>query len=74
MPTQKFWLTRDDDGSTELWIEKPIRKHDVWMGKDPYIRGYLIDEFLFPNLKWSDEPIEVEINAPIEIEPKVKRY
>lgn len=44
-----------------LWIyeEKPIRRRDIWES----INGdyYELPNKLFPNLKWEDEPIKVEL-------------
>lgn len=64
-----MWVARNEDGSLHLWIlsGKPTRhsgKHlsnnmGVW--KFSIDMGHKIPDEWFPNLKWTDEPLEVEL-------------
>ena len=69
----KLWVARDKNGFLFAYEDKPtrcdIRKE--WIGcffssmKNSY----------FPELKWEDEPIEVELRPAItDIEAKAKEY
>lgn len=62
-----MWIARDNNGSLRLHLDKPVRNGYVWH-TDNYFGSprsiTLQSNFegdLFPNLKWSDKPIEVEI-------------
>ena len=55
-----MWIARDEDQSLWLFEFKPFRKNHVWHSTDSDFMK-LSDFTLFPNLKWEDEPIEVEI-------------
>lgn len=66
MSTIKLWVARDKDGELNLYLAKPIRfnnsngwEKDCWDTDDEYLH---IDPSLFPNLKWEDEPFQVELN------------
>lgn len=68
-----MWVARDITNKLWLFIDKPIR--------DKYVLGYWgcenacecmeLDSKLFPDLKWEDEPIEVNListdNIDIEL-------
>lgn len=58
--TIKGWLARDKDDTLVLGRRCPerIMKTGTWMG---FAQCMKIDKELFPELKWDDEPIEVEI-------------
>lgn len=65
-----MWVARDQDGQLFLYISKPWRYSDgsydwsnAWNNNDPAIP---IDENLFPDLKWTDEPLKVELK---EVKP-----
>lgn len=58
-----MWVARDKNGTLTLWVnEYPKRKYGIWIAldEDDYeYWGVTIDNNLFPNLTWEDEPIEV---------------
>lgn len=63
-----MWLVRDKDGKLKLFAKvKPWRDYDCsdeeqhWITDEPTNTECLLDSSLFPELKWEDEPIEVEI-------------
>lgn len=60
---QSIWLARDEDGTLTLFPKKPIRVVSGWWDIDPEAETNFIyiDPTYFPNLKWEDEPIEVNI-------------
>lgn len=58
-----MWVTRDMKGygGVRLWKVKPKRGNYYWKtkgGSDDYLT---IDGMMFPNLKWEDEPLEIEL-------------
>lgn len=55
-----MWVARDKDGTLIMFHEKPIRRIDYWGPSDDN-EVFTITEGLFPNLKWEDEPLEVEL-------------
>lgn len=59
-PKIKGWLARDKDDTLFLGRRCPerIMKTGTWMG---FAQCMKIDKELFPELKWEDEPIEVEL-------------
>ena len=70
-PTIKGWVARDEDESLHLFRSCPKRKSrrgvfesapGVW-STDKYDMSWerVLDKELFPNFKWEDEPIEVEL-------------
>ena len=61
--SQSLWLARDKDGFLTLFKSKPERAHEEWVDFNPETEEQFIfiDNSLFPNLKWEDEPIEVNI-------------
>lgn len=63
-----MWVARDKDECLWLFIDKPIRsqKNDWWEvdTQNSLLRDddcLQIDEELFPDLSWEDEPIEVDL-------------
>lgn len=58
-----MWVARDKDGELVLYKGKPVRSHskDKWVSFGVNWENFTIDESLFPDLKWEDEPIEVEL-------------
>lgn len=61
-----MWIARDYNGALRLHFDKPKRQGYVWH-TDNYFgspRSITIQEPLdgnpYPNLKWTDNPIEVE--------------
>ena len=62
LPTIKGWVARDGSGSLYLYDTIPHRdaKYDWWhplAGRDQMV----IEKNYFPDLRWEDEPIEVEL-------------
>ncbi len=66
------WIARDADGGLYSYDEKPVRQtfDRMWLknlnlGYIDYKPSYMyleqLDPELYPELKWEDEPIEVEI-------------
>ena len=69
----KFWVARDKNGFLFAYKDKPKRcdNQKEWLGwflfsmKNSY----------FPELKWEDEPIEVEIRPAItDLDTKANEY
>ena len=58
-PKIKGWVARDKNGSITLYENKPYRDGDIWRGCS--WKPSMIYEHFFPNLKWEDECIEVEL-------------
>lgn len=59
-PKIKGWIARDEDGELYLYDTEPWRDENLWQGRGRN-EWELNDNNLFPNLKWEDEPIEVEL-------------
>ncbi len=55
-----LWLARDKDGELYLYFNRPERGETVWVAESGYMR---IDDNLFPNLTWGDEPKEITIES-----------
>jgi hypothetical protein len=56
-PKLGLWVARDEDKTLKLCTEKPDRFQTDWdICDDLYI---CLDEDLFPDLKWGDNPIEI---------------
>ena len=71
----KFWVAREKRGGLFLYETKPILDYDfgIWF-TDSDCTG-TISKNLFPELKWEDEPIEVELRPAItDLDTKAKEY
>ena len=63
----KGYLVRDKDDYAAIYSVKPIRGNNEWFdgnhpdnaNKSTCILSF--SEFMFPDLKWEDEPVKVEI-------------
>ena len=55
-----MYVARDKNGMLFLFKIKPVRMGDIWSW-DEY--SYVLDYDMFPNLKWEDEPLEVNLVA-----------
>ena len=63
----KGWLVRDKDDFTAIYKVKPVRGKTEWLdgthpsnsGESSYVLSF--SEFMFPEVTWENEPIEVEI-------------
>ena len=70
----KLWLARDWGGILDAYFNKPIRD-TVWKEWDSDKVSLIIDDSFFPELKWEDEPIEVELRPAItDTDTKAKEY
>ena len=63
-PKIKGWVARDKDGQLGVYDILPIRGNICWY---PQVRfeNWVLPENAFPDLKWEDEPIEVELTINI---------
>ena len=71
----KLWVAREKRGGLFLYKTKPILDCDfgIWFS-DLDCMG-TISKNLFPELKWEDEPIEVELRPAItDLEAKANEY
>lgn len=55
-----MYVARDKKGVLFLFKTKPVRIDDTWSW-DEY--SYVLDSDMFPNLKWEDEPLRVNLVA-----------
>ena len=69
----KLWVARDKNGFIFAYEDKPTR----WDNQKEWIGRLLssIKNSYFPELKWEDEPIEVELRPAItDLDTKAKEY
>ena len=69
----KLWVARDKNGFLFVYEDKPTRRDNQreWLGR---FLSSMKNSF-FPELKWEDEPIEVELRPAItDIEAKANEY
>lgn len=66
-----FYIARDKDGELYLYLGKPLRDYDEFIGDltkgSIVLTGYYFNKFSlnkndYAKLKWEDEPVEVFIN------------
>ncbi len=70
----KLWLARDFCGILYAYFNKPIRD-TVYKEWDSDKVSLSIDDSFFPELKWEDEPIVVELRPAItDLEAKAQEY
>ena len=70
----KLWVARDWVGMLYAYFNKPIRD-TFWKEWDSDKVSLNIDDLFFPELKWEDEPIEVEIRPTItDLDAKANEY
>ena len=70
----KLWVARDWGGMLYAYFNKPIRD-TVWKEWDSDEDSLSIDDSFFPELKWEDEPLEVELRTAItDLEAKAEEY
>ena len=70
----KLWVARDWGGILDAYFNKPIRD-TVWKEWDSDKVSLSIDDSFFPELKWEDEPIEVELRPTItDLDTKAEEY
>lgn len=53
------WVARECFAGDLIFFhgDKPVRVGSCWNGR----KAWHLDDSLFPDLKWEDEPVEVEI-------------
>ena len=70
----KLWVARDWGGMLYAYFNKPIRD-TVWKEWDSDKVSLSIDDSFFPELKWEDEPIDVELRPAItDLDTKAEEY
>ena len=70
----KLWVARDWGGMLYAYFNKPIRD-TVWKEWDSDKVSLSIDDSFFQELKWEDEPIEIELRQTItDLDAKAKEY
>ena len=69
----KLWVARDKDGNLFAYNDKPTRcdNQREWLGR--FLCS--MKNSYFPELKWEDEPIEVELRPVItDLDTKSNEY
>lgn len=56
-----MWIARDKDSELYMYEEKPTRHCSANIWVSTVEDEVAMPRHLFPELKWEDEPIEVEI-------------
>ena len=70
----KLWVSRDWGGMLYAYFNKPIRD-TVWKEWNSDKVSLSIDDSFFPELKWEDEPIEVELRPAItDLDTNAQEY
>lgn len=76
-----LWVVRDPSGDLILFNSKPKRNDRFYWYIEKYnneednlsLKWMLIDQKLFPNLKYTDEPVEIDLKLNIsEINKRMK--
>ena len=69
----KLWVARDKDGILCAYNDKPTRcdNQREWFGW--FLN--LMENSFFPELKWEDEPLELELSQLVtDLDTKAKEY
>lgn len=61
-PKIKVWVARHKSGDLGFFSKHPIRGNELWYCPNLYIGFCLAEKELMSELKWEDEPIEVELS------------
>ena len=70
----KLWVARDNNGNLYLYNEKPKYYNDLKVLFSGRICAKL-DNNIFHDLTWKDEPIEVELRPAItDLDTKAQEY
>lgn len=70
----KFWVARDKNGSLFAYEDKPERCDNQ---KEWFAWKFLssMENSFFPDLKWEDEPLEVELRPLVtDLDAKAQEY
>ena len=72
LQNSSLWAARDQDGEIWVYSRKPDRCTECWDLEDKSPEDNMAEIYmgLFPDLKWEDEPIEVEIVRKPKIQKK----
>lgn len=64
MNTMKLWIAKDKNAvQCRLFSNKPTRFDDRWIdGPNAHEPAFLLDQKMYPFLKWEDEPFPVELH------------
>ena len=70
----KLCVARDWGGMLYAYFNKPIRD-TVWKEWDSDKVSLSIDDSFFPELKWEDEPLDVELRQLVtDLDTKARKY
>ena len=66
-----MWIARDENGSLTLFKKKPEKSEEdgEWSVFELHVKYWELDEDLFPEVKWDDEPRELVLK-PIKEKEK----
>ena len=70
----KFWVARDKNGSLFAYNDKPVRCDNQ---REWFSAKFLfsMENYLFTNITWEEEPIEVELRQAIkDLDAKANEY
>lgn len=57
-----MWIARDKDNSLYAYSNPPIKEEESWTSANVGEDYYMIDENLYPEIKWEDEnPTKVKL-------------
>lgn len=56
-----MWVARDENEALYFFSNKPKRHDDGYWVSIPYGEQCMLGDYMFPELKWEDEPLEVTI-------------
>lgn len=64
MDNIKVWIAKDKNAvRCRLFANKPTRLNDCWVdGQCSHEPSFSLFSTMYPNQKWEDEPIQVELN------------
>lgn len=59
----KYYIARDKNGELAAYLEKPVKEGNQWVcanrDEDSDKKFYIMDDRLFPEIKWEDEEPKV---------------
>lgn len=74
----KLWVARDENGWLHLWFREPHRARnfwiaeqiqDGWLQREEFVQNkHRLDDNLFPEIEWEDEPLEIKLFSDDMIE------
>lgn len=57
---EDIWVARDKNGDLYLYVSKPIRGNNCWIGRHKQGAARICCTF-FSELQWEDNPIKVKL-------------